>query len=122
MASASKDTQELREAAAELERFAEYMNPTAKEPSTEPGSARTSQESLELLPEQNLVPARMEVDREKRQPEERSDEAAQKWPRSHAKGDRKGEAQEGSGTLPNQEASGKGRAQSPRGPSQRRSG
>ncbi|CAE7556758.1 sec31 [Symbiodinium necroappetens] len=104
--------QELREAAAELER----------EPSTAAGSARNCQGSEELVPDRNSVPARMEVDREKRLAEEQAGEAATtKWPRSHSKGDRKGdEPPEPEATL-NPEPAGKGRAPSPTRPLQRRS-
>ena len=100
------------------------MNPQTGEPSTAPSSARTSQESAELLEDRNLAlnspaPARMEVDREKRPAEPQPEAAATKWPRGHLKGDRKGEEPEEPDKNQALEPTGKA---SPRRPSQRRSG
>ncbi|OLP96423.1 hypothetical protein AK812_SmicGene21348 [Symbiodinium microadriaticum] len=124
MASADKNSQELKEAATELERFAEYMRPQTGEPSTAPSSARASNESAELIPAPDSGLLKMDVDREKRLADPQPEPATTKWPKGHAKGDNKGEGQteepEPDKTL-EPDATGKGRAPSPRRALQRRS-
>ena len=125
MATADQKAQDLKEAAVELERFAEYMNREAGAPTTTtPSTARSSQEGEELLADPSSGPNRMEVDREKRLADPQQEPAAVKWPRGHSKGDRKGEDQEEAKEQDKSQASdptGKGRAPSPQRLSQRRS-